>query len=370
MKTSRLSFWSLGLLGLLAFTACQKSTSNEDGTPAPTPTPTPTPTPVATTEPAGGTGVAGAADGDLATAQFNQPKGIVLDAAGNIYVADHGNHRIRKITAAGQVSVLAGSSMGLTNGTGTAAKFNSPGDVDIDGQGNVYVADIDNNCIRKISPAGEVTTFAGSKTSGFVDATGAAARFDNPRGVAVDAAGNLYVADMNNHSIRKITPDGAVTTLAGSNTAGYAEGTGAAARFNQPRDVAVDGSGNVYVVDANNNCIRKITPAGVVSTLAGSQAAGYGDGAGTAAKFKAPKGICIAPDGVLYVADTDNNRIRKISAEGLVTTLAGDGTAGYAEGATASAKFNAPRGIALDKAGKILYIGDEANNRIRKIELK
>lgn len=353
---------------MLTFSACQKGTGND---PEPTPTPEPTPAPTEKTEPMAGTGIAGSANGDLASAQFNQPKGIILDASGNIYVADHGNHLIRKISAAGQVTTLAGSTVGLLNGNGTAAKFNSPGDVDVDAAGNVYVADIDNNCIRKISPAGDVITFAGAKTSGFLDGTGGAARFDNPRGVAVDANGNLYVADMNNHCIRKIDLNGVVTTLAGSNTAaGYVDATGGAARFDQPRDVAVDASGNVYVVDANNNCVRKITPAGVVTTLAGSKTAGYADAAGTAAKFKAPKGICIDPSGVLYIADTDNNRIRKISTDGLVTTLAGDGTAGYAEGATASAKFNAPRGIALDKAGKVLYIGDEANNRIRKIALQ
>lgn len=367
MKTSKTFLWSLGLVSILAVSACQKSANNDDDE---EPTPTPTPTPTEQTAPLAGTGVAGAANGDMASAQFFQPKGIVLDATGNIYIADHGNHLIRKITAAGQVSTLAGSTVGLTNGAGAAAKFNSPGDVEVDAQGNVYVADIDNNCIRKISAAGEVTTFAGAKTSGYVDATGSAARFDNPRGVAIDASGNLYVADMNNHMIRKITAEGVVTTLAGSKTAGYVDGTGAAARFDQPRDVAVDASGNVYVVDANNNCVRKITPAGVVTTLAGSKTGGYGDGAGSAAKFNAPKGISIDPNGVVYIADTDNNRIRKITAAGVVTTLAGDGTAGYAEGAAASAKFNAPRGIALDKAGKILYIGDEANNRIRKIELK
>ncbi|OLY94695.1 hypothetical protein BUE76_06455 [Cnuella takakiae] len=351
----------------MVLTACQKGTSGDDPEPNPTPTPTPT---GEKTEPVAGSGTAGSADGPLATAQFSQPKGIVLDAAGNMFVADWGNERIRKVSVDGQVTNLAGSTKGFIDGKGAAAKFNEPSDVAVDGQGNVYVADINNNAVRKIAPDGTVSTFAGAATQGYADGTGTAARFNNPRGVAVDAQGNVYVADMTNNCIRKITPAGVVSTFAGAKTAGYADGTGTAARFTNPRDLTVDGQGNIYVVDSDNNGIRKITPAGVVTTIAGGSGAGFSDGAGATAKFNEPKGIVAAADGTLYIADTENNRIRRVSTTGVVTTLAGDGTAGYAEGATTTARFNAPRGIALDASGKVLYIVDQDNNRIRKIALK
>lgn len=360
MKTSGFPLLCMGLLSMLTFSACQKSIKKDEDKKEETP--------VEKTEPLAGNGTAGFADGDLSTAMFNQPKGISLDASGNIFIADWGNERIRKI-AASQVTTIAGSVVGYADGTGAAAKFDSPGDVAVDGQGNLYVADIDNDCIRKITPDGTVSTFAGTNSAGYKDGTGTAARFRSPRGVAADGQGNVYVADMSNNCIRKISPEGVVTTLAGNALAGYSDGTGAAASFNRPRDMAVDGAGNVYVVDSENNAIRKITPAGVVTTLAGGGTAGYSDGSGSAAKFRSPKGIAVDKNGVVYVADTDNNRIRKVTADGLVTTLAGTGTAGYAEGAGGTAKFNAPRSIALDATGKILFVVDQDNNRIRKIAL-
>ncbi|MES2389586.1 MAG: NHL repeat-containing protein, partial [Bacteroidota bacterium] len=304
----------------------------------------------------------GYAEGTGAAAQFKHPAGVATDAAGNVYVADFDDHRIRKITPAGLVSTLAGSTRGYADGTGAAAKFSGPRGVATDAAGNVYVGDMENQRIRKITPAGEVSTLAGS-TYGYAEGNGAAAQFANPDGVATDAAGNVYVADYENHRIRKITPAGAVSTLAGS-TEGYAEGTGAEAKFYYPSGVATDAAGNVYVTDAYNHRIRKITPAGLVSTLAGSTP-GYAEGAGAEAKFYYPFGLALDAAGNVYVADRLNHRICKITPSGLVSTLAGS-TYGYAEGTGAEAKFNHPYGLALDAAGNV-YVADEHNYRIRKI---
>jgi sugar lactone lactonase YvrE len=251
----------------------------------------------------------GSADGALA--QFNTPTGVAVDAAGNVYVADQGNHRIRKITPAGIVTTLAGSTAGFADGTGTAAQFDSPDGVAVDTAGNVYVADLGNHRIRKITPASVVTTLAGSGAPGSADGTGAAAQFNFPAGVAVDSAGNVYVADTSNQVIRKITPAGVVTTLAGSG-AGSLNGTGAAAQFNLPRGVAVDAAGNLYVADQGNHLIRKISPAGVVDVVAGSTA-GIADGTGPAAQFNNPRGVAVDTAGNLYVADRNNHLIRKIN---------------------------------------------------------
>uniref|UniRef100_UPI003743F19A hypothetical protein n=1 Tax=Psychroflexus aurantiacus TaxID=2709310 RepID=UPI003743F19A len=227
----------------------------------------------------------GFADGTGRSAQFSKPYGVAVDASGTVYVADYNNHRIRKTTPAGVVSTLAGSTQGFADGTGSSAQFSKPYGVAVDASGNVYVADFNNHRIRKTTPAGVVSTLAGS-TSGFADGTGSSAQFSKPYGVAVDASGNVYVADFNNHRIRKTTPAGVVSTLAGS-TQGFADGTGSSAQFNYPIGVAVDASGTVYVADANNHRIRKITPAGAVSTLAGSTY-GFADGTGISAQFANP----------------------------------------------------------------------------------
>ena len=313
-----------------------------------------------------GNGLEGFANGTGTSAQFNKPYGIAVDGSGNVYVADNTNHSIRKINSAGVVTTLAGSGVaGFVNGTGAAAQFNGPSSVAVDALGNVYVADVENHRIRKISSSGVVTTLAGS-TSGFADGTGIAARFKYPSGVAVDGLGNVYVSDRYNHSIRKISPIGVVTTLAGSGVVGFTEATGTAAQFNEPAGLTVDGSGNVYVADTRNHRIRKISPTGVVTTLAGSLN-GFANGTGTAAQFSYPASAAVDGLGNVYV--TSNGRIRKISPTGVVTTLAGSGAFGFADGASTAAQFKAPYGIAVDGSGTV-YVGDLLNERIRKITQK
>jgi uncharacterized repeat protein (TIGR02543 family) len=276
-----------------------------------------------------------------------------------------------KWTTNAAVTTLAGSgNVGAINGTGTSASFDSPTGVTVDSAGNVYVADYNNHLIRKITPGGDVTTLAGtSGTAGDADGTGTDASFDSPHGVTVDSAGHVYVADTFNHLIRRITPGGEVTTLAGSGEAGSADGTGTDASFNGPHGVTVDSAGNVYVADYNNHLIRKITPGGEVTTLAGtSGTAGDADGTSTDASFNGPHGVTVDSAGHVYVADYNNHLIRKITPGGEVTTLAGtSGEAGSADGTGTDASFNGPYGVTVDSAGNV-YVADYNNHLIRKIE--
>ncbi|MBI3414564.1 MAG: immunoglobulin domain-containing protein [Verrucomicrobia bacterium] len=320
---------------------------------------------------AGSAGNPGSADGTGSAARFNSLIGVAVDSAGNVYVADQSNSTIRKVTPAGVVTTLAGlaGSNGSADGTGSAARFNYPLDVVVDSAGNVYVADSDNGTIRKVTPAGEVTTLAGLAGSfGSADGTGSAARFNAPTGVAVDSTGNVYVTDELNHIIRKVTPSGEVTTLAGlAGSFGSADGTGSAARFQQPNGVAVDNVGNVYVTDEVNHTIRKVTPAGVVTTLAGLAGSnGSADGTGSAARFLFPRGVAVDSADNVYVADTFNSTIRKVTPAGVVTTLAGLTRAvGNADGTGSAARFNYPNGVAVDNAGNV-YVADSDNSTIRK----
>ena len=249
------------------------------------------------------------------TNSFRRPSGVAVDGAGNVYATDQEANIIRKITPAGVVSVLAGSgAAGSADGTGSAASFYAPSGVAVDAAGTVYVADQTNHLIRKITPAGVVSTFAGTVGApGSADGAGTAASFYYPTGLALDAAGTLYVTDLYNFTIRKITPAGVVSTFVGlAGTSGFADGTGTAARFDQPTGVAVDAGGTLYVCDRNNNRIRKVTPAGVVSTLAGTGAAGSADGPGPAATFNEPFGVVADAAGILYVADRAGDRVRII----------------------------------------------------------
>ncbi|MFT6292434.1 MAG: streptogramin lyase, partial [Ilumatobacter sp.] len=314
-----------------------------------------------------GTGSPGAVNATGTSASFYAPAGVAVDGSGNVYVADYENHLIRKISPAGVVTTLAGDgSSGAVDGTGTSASFNNPGGVAVDGSGYVYVADTDNHLIRKISPSGVVTTLAGTGSSGAVDGTGISASFYFPFGVAVDGSGNVYVADQGNNLIRKISPSGEVTTFAGTGSSGAVDGTGTSASFSYPYGVAVDGAGNVYVADTSNHLIRKISPSGVVTTLAGTGSSGAVDGTGTSASFFDPYGVAVDGSGNVYVADQSNHLIRKISPTGVVTTLAGTGSSGAVNANGTSASFYFPFGVAVDGSGNV-YVADYFNHLIRKI---
>ena len=309
----------------------------------------------------------GSNDGTGSAAGFSNPRGVAVDSFGKVYVADYGNNMIRKISPTGDVTTLAGSiTAGPANGNGAAAQFNGPKGVAVDSSGTVYVADTYNHLIRKISPTGDVTTLAGSGTAGPANGNGAAAQFNTPYGVAVDSSGTVYVADNFNNMIRKISPTGDVTTLAGSVTAGSADGNGAAAQFNNPKGIAVDSSGTVYVTDTYNYLIRKISPTGDVTTLAGNGAPGSTNGIGNAAQFSTSFGVVVNSSGTVYIADYGNHLIRKITSAGVTTTLAGS-TYGFIDGMGSAAQFRYPFGIAVDSSGTV-YVGDSYNNSIRKIK--
>jgi len=306
------------------------------------------------------------------------------------------------------VTTFAGTgSSGFVNGTGTAASFNSPDSLVSDTSGNIFVVDTTNNAIRKItssqvvttfatlttgsgiaidsngnlfvssggiikkiSSSGVSTTFAGSASTGNTDGTGTAAAFSSIWGMTVDSSDNLYVADAGNHNIRKITSSGVVTTFAGSTagTSGSANGTGTAATFYKPAALAFDSNGNLFVSEFGNNMVRKITSNGVVTTFAGSTTSGSADGIGTAASFYNPLGMVIDSNDSIYVVDQHNNTIRKISSTGIVTTIIGTTTSGSTNGVGTLALLNSPNGIAKDSSGN-LYISDYGNNLIRKVTI-
>lgn len=301
-------------------------------------------------------------EGNSLSAKFNFPTSVCKDHLGNVYVADNGNHRIRKISSDGMVTTLAGGIQGFANGNGAQAKFNSPFGVCVDTNGNVYVADKGNNKIRKITPDGIVTTFAGS-TLGFGDGTGTQARFNTPFGICIDTNGTLYVADYGNQKVRKITQSGVVTTLAGS-TQGFSDGLGNQAKFNYLRGICVDLNNNVYVADYNNHKIRKITQNGLVTTIAGS-VEGYVNGLGSQAQFSYPSGITVDSNGSLYVVEEYNHTVRKIKSSGDVITYAGT-EPGFLDGSVSVAKFFQPCGIFID-SNNVIYVSDQSNQRIRKI---
>ncbi len=278
---------------------------------------------------AGGDGIPGSADGPGSDARFRNPGGLALDPAGNLLVADTGNHTIRRVAPDGTVTTLAGAAglPGSTNAVGTLARFNAPFGIAVlstgGAYGGAYISDAQNHTIRFLATDGTVSTYAGSAgQAGTTDGTGSSARFNQPNGLALNATGTLFVADYGNSCLRTIAPGGQVSTLAGlAGTTGYVDGTGSTARFNLPVGIALDASGNLWVADAFNHAVRRITSAGVVAVIAGSGTSGNADGTGTAALFYQPCGIAVGPTGNLVVADTRNRLLRLLTPAGVTTTL-------------------------------------------------
>lgn len=304
-------------------------------------------------------------DGSVNIAQFKDPLGICTDNNGNIFVADRSNNRIRKIDASGTntVTTIAGSGVeGYADGIGTSAIFGAPKGICIDALGNLYVTDFWNFKIRKITPTGIVTTLAGS-TQGFANGNGTAAQFGYLEQICIDALGNLYVADAGNSKIRKITPSGTVTTVAGT-TSGYLDGVGTIAKFDYPNGICIDGNNNLYVAEYFSHKIRKITPTGVVSTIAGSTW-GFTNGQSTTAQFRYPTGIGRDTSGNLYVTDSGNNMIRKITLSGMVSTYTGSENNGYLDGSLNNALFSNPWAIHIKN--NVIYVSEGGSDKIRKI---
>ncbi len=323
--------------------------------------------------PLAGPGFSG--DTSLATAaQLNNPSGVAIDSVGNVYIADSANSRVREVNTSGVITTFAGTGVsGYTgdNGEATSATLMDPVGVAVDSLGNVYIADGTAAVIRKVTN-GIITTIAGTGKGGFSGDGGSAtsAALNLPSSIAVDASGNLYIADAGNHRIRKIST-GLITTIAGNGNFGFA-GDGAAATSASlyfPQGVAVDSSGNVYIADTQNNRIRKVA-GGIITTVAGNGTPAYsGDkGSALAASLNGPRSVAVDTLGNFYIGDTGNNTVRKVS-ESTIVTVAGTGIPGYSGdgGAAGAAELNAPVGLALDSTGGYTYIGDTGNSLIRLI---
>jgi sugar lactone lactonase YvrE len=301
---------------------------------------------------------------DEGLAEFNEPCGVAVDSDGNVLVPDTENHRIRRITPQGQVSTLAGTGeAGHRDGNTGEAQFNNPWGVAVDKDGNVLVADTANHRIRRITPQGQVSTLAGTGEAGHRDGNTGEARFTQPICVAVDGNGKVLVTESYNHCIRVVTPQGQVSTLTGF-AGGHRDGPVGVAQFNRPWGMAVDKDDNVLVADAGNNRIRVITPLGQVTTLAGSGEEGYRDGPAGEAQFNFPNGVAVDKDGSVLVADVGNYCVRVITPEERVGTLAGSGEEGHRDGHAAEAQFVGISGVAVDKGSGSVVVVDMNSVRI------
>ena len=318
-----------------------------------------------------GNGISGySGDGGSATsANISLPLGVLTDTNGNLYIADMGNNRVRKVSTNGNISTIAGNGTAGYSGDGglaTSAQLNEASSIAIDASGNLYIADYNNNRIRKVDNKGNISTVGGNGLATYYSSDGIAAinaELNNPTGVATDALGNIYIADATNNRIRKVSNSGVISTLAGGNTT-YAE-------VSNPQGVAVDAYGNLYFADAGNNRIAKVsTSGGYTTTVVGNGVGTYrGDGGlATSASLYNPTGIAVDTSGNIYIADAYNNRIRKVNTAGIISTVAGNGTAGYSGdgGLATSAELYNPWGITIDNTGN-LYIADRGTSRIRKV---
>ena len=317
------------------------------------------------------TTVAGASD----TTLMAEPFGMCADGNGNFFIADVGNHCISRVTSDGEVNLYAGTEKpGAADGQLKSAELNSPSGVCFDKNGNLYLAGFGGQNVRKITPDGEVTTIAGTGEEGYQDGPAGEALFSSPRGICIDSKGNIFVADCWNHRIRKISPDGMVTTFAGGGNRGelvvndWKDGADTTSRFDAPCGLAIDGNDNIFVADANNNSIRKITPEGRVTTLAGTNhRKGLVDGTKEEAILNVPTELFAAPDGTIYFSDTYNHCIRKITPDGQVITLAGTGEEGFTEQEPLESLLSNPRGICVYNG--YLYFVEMGNHTLRKLKL-
>ena len=303
--------------------------------------------------------------------EFTAAVGIVADAAGNLFVSDRDDHVIWKVSPTNQVTLLAGLKgfAGSADGQGSTAQFRNPGCLAFDPVGNLVVADTGNHTIRRVAPDGTVTTLAGSPgIPGTTDGLGSSARFNAPYGVAVSATGTAYISDSQNHTIRLLATDGTVSTYAGTpGVSGQGNGSLSSAQFDQPNGLALATDGTLFVSDYGNSCIRVISPSALVSTLAGKAGTvGYTDATGTAALFNQPVGIALDASGNLWVTDTHNHAIRRITPAGVVNAMAGSGLVGNVDGTGALAQFNLPCGITAIASGN-LVVADTYNHILRNV---
>ncbi len=305
-----------------------------------------------------GTGDTGFKDGPSAEALFSRPEGLALTPDGTLYVVETLSGRIRKISPDGAVITVLG-------GEGSDVDLKLPHRLAIGPDGSLYLTDAGNNRVVRFTPEGTVETVAGTGEPGHTDGPAEEAQFNFPIGIAVARDGAIYVADSGNSKVRKISPEGVVTTVAGSGERGFRDGEAAEAQFAGLNELALDNLGNIYVTDSANSRVRKISPEGVVTTVAGSGERGFADGDPVKARFNGPAGIAIDVAGNLYVAEIRNHRIRKIVPGQLVLTIAGSGEPGLKDGPGTKALFRGPTGIAMGDG--VIYVADSQNGVIRKI---